>query len=155
MFYKKVFKVEPYPFNLCVVITDDISEFKMLEIHPDDIEDMKEPEDLFTTTFYEGKANIVVSDKTVRGACCYIVFNPNNKYGNLTYGIIVHELVHAKNSLFKCIGYKPKLKNDEAEAYIMTFLTDTVINFIHECQEREADLFKEKGFIIAKQQYKL
>ena len=54
--------------------------------------------------------------------CVHIVI-PHNKQW-----VVVHELEHAKNSIFKLIGHKSDVDNDEIDAY--------VIEWLWECAEK-------------------
>jgi hypothetical protein len=39
---------------------------------------------------------------------------------------IIHELEHAKNLIWKYIGYKPQASNDEPDAYLLGYLFEQV-----------------------------
>lgn len=66
-----------------------------------------------------------------------IVLNPNHPTGVMDYSVIVHEIVHIKNQLFKYIGYKNSVRNDEHESYFIEYLFNTVRAFYDEVYEKE------------------
>ena len=49
-----------------------------------------------------------------------IVDNGNN------YSLVVHELEHVKNLIWKSKGYKPQADNDEPDAYLIGWLFEQV-----------------------------
>ena len=46
------------------------------------------------------------------------------------YAIMVHELEHVKNLIWKAKGYKPQEDNDEVDAYLLEYLYDKVDKII-------------------------
>lgn len=140
MHYVKYFKTQIYPINICYVISDEPEKVVAMEIDPNDIEDIENSTDLYATTFYDGrtynkkKSHHRDQEIEIPVSCMYIVFNPVNEICDLTYGTLVHELVHIKNKIFKEIGMKSKYDNDEQEAYLMGYLMDVLMEFFQEVQ---------------------
>ena len=62
----------------------------------------------------------------------YLVLNPNHDYDNLTAGTIAHEVVHIKNNIYNHMGEEVSTVYDEPEAYLSGWLTDTIVQFLHE-----------------------
>jgi len=56
--------------------------------------------------------------------CIYIVFNI--EAGELTHGLIAHEVRHATNGVLNYIGQKLDAENDEVEAYLAQWVTKQV-----------------------------
>lgn len=46
------------------------------------------------------------------------------------YSLVVHELEHVKNLIWKAKGYKPQENNDEVDAYLLEYLYDKVDKII-------------------------
>lgn len=143
MHYTKYFKTDIYPVNICFVISDEPEKVTAMDIDPTDIDDIENAVDLYATTFYDGrtfnKRKLHHSDqeKEVPVSCMYVVFNPVNEVCDLTYGTLVHELVHVKNKIFKDIGMKSKYDNDEQEAYLMGYLMDVLMKFFQDTLQEE------------------
>lgn len=49
---------------------------------------------------------------------------------NLTPQTIAHEITHLKNGIFNKAGYKPETGNDEAECYLVDYLTERVYGIV-------------------------
>ena len=49
-----------------------------------------------------------------------------HKLNDITTGIIAHEADHAANQIFKAIGAKVDVTNDEPHAYLVGFITDCI-----------------------------
>jgi len=142
MFYVKYQKLAIYPFQLCFIISDDrdkINEEFTKQGCPE--EQWKEGEYIFATTVYGNVKDIVNEGHEFN--CTYLVINPYLTGNRLTYGTIAHEMVHVKNKLYRTIGVKADLKNDENEAYLMGHLVDLFIDFYEECAEKEAPISME------------
>lgn len=68
------------------------------------------------------------------------------KSGSKVYGIflgpkcsvrgISHEANHIKNYIFKEIGYRPDLDNDEAESYLMGYITGEISDFYNKHKKK-------------------
>lgn len=43
--------------------------------------------------------------------------------------VLFHEIIHVKNDVFKIVGIELDLDNDEAEAYLVSFLSEKAISF--------------------------
>ena len=56
----------------------------------------------------------------------YIIINPFKKYDRLTKGTIAHECYHCINFICFDKGIELQLNNDEAQAYLMGWLTDKI-----------------------------
>ena len=46
-------------------------------------------------------------------------------------------MVHVKSNIFKKIGQKPDIKNDEFEAYLTGYLVERLTHFYQECKKLE------------------
>lgn len=115
MFYKKIHRLPIYDSHLFQVIVGDDTNKINKAIN-------QNQEDYFASCWRN-------SYGPKRLKCITIILNPTDKINSITPGIIAHECIHAKNMLFQSIGYKPKVKNDEAEAYLMEYLMNYTMNF--------------------------
>lgn len=48
----------------------------------------------------------------------------------ISHRVAVHELEHAKNIIWKYIGYETQTKNDEVDAYLLDYLYDKIDKII-------------------------
>lgn len=62
----------------------------------------------------------------------HIVLNPEHPKAEITYGVIAHECTHAALTLFKSRGIHPDVENQEPLAYMIEWLVDQVVKFMHE-----------------------
>ena len=138
MYYKKVFKVPLYPFWYAIVVTDEVKKLKKLPIEERDTSDMNTEDSIYATTFRDAHEERPDGRKY---HCPHIVLNFRNGYSRMTRGVVAHELVHLRSILFKELGIKVNLKNDEPEAYVMGDITDTVLNYLEEVIEKENALY--------------
>lgn len=51
---------------------------------------------------------------------------------DITFGLVVHELQHATNCILNHIGITPSYENDEAQAYLIGYISNKVFDFIKE-----------------------
>ena len=68
-----------------------------------------------------------------------MILNPGDYPNQITPGVIAHESTHVKNIIFKDIGQFPDLDNDEAEAYLMEWIVETVTNFYYNEDNKKAN----------------
>lgn len=61
----------------------------------------------------------------------FIILNFNNKNRKITDGVITHEAFHISNYLLLDRGVKADFINDEAQAYLMEWITDQIYKFIN------------------------
>lgn len=59
--------------------------------------------------------------------CIYLIFNRHNKYSKITYGIIVHEAVHAVEFIFNYIN---EGKTEESFAYLTEYVVKEICEFL-------------------------
>lgn len=59
----------------------------------------------------------------------FIVINFHNGFDKVTHGTIAHECVHATNMVLDDVGIHADLVNDEAQAYLLTWMVDQVHKF--------------------------
>ena len=102
MVTEKIIKVPIFDFKLRVVVFDDTKE--AIEWCPE--------------YFKQGYSALTLEHTD---SCKATIIIPSKYYGST-----VHELVHAKNLLFKAKGIKPDVDNDEVEAYLMSWLYEQV-----------------------------
>jgi hypothetical protein len=128
MFYRQREKVEVYnSVWIDIVISDDIKrlnkEFKGSE------------KDWYATVF---KHNFYLNKgDTLKKRSIVVVLNPNNAFGIIDEGIIVHEAIHMKNKIFELHGVKNDVKNDEHEAYFVEYLFNKINEFYKNVMEIE------------------
>lgn len=102
---KKRIRVSLYNCHITVSINDTITEgFKELNCSTD-----SNPEDFnaVTINFYNGSIAVLLTRKS-------------------TIGTITHECSHVVNRIFDHIGYSLDMKNDEAHAYLLEWITQKV-----------------------------
>lgn len=130
MFYRQRKQIPIYDsFHLDIIISDDI-------------------EKLNSITGYEAKSYFAQASrlnfkaKSDKGTTCYkksvtIILNPNDEFSPITNKVLVHESVHAKNMIFKQVGYKQKADNDEAEAYFTEWIFGEIESFYNKVMLKE------------------
>jgi len=91
----------------------------------------------FTDTWRESKG-----DEWKRSVV--VVLNPHHPRGFMDEYVILHEVVHIKNLIFKRLGIKPDVNNDEHEAYFVEYLYQKVKEFYVEVMEKEKSLIPKK-----------
>jgi len=60
----------------------------------------------------------------------YIILNFKSQFGKVNHGTIAHEAVHTAHFIMKSRGIIEGFDNDEAEAYLVEWITDQVYKFI-------------------------
>lgn len=109
MYKKKTVNVPIYKFGLNIILTDEINKVSHL------IDD----ESVY--------AHAVLTSRT-----CHVILNTKE---NITFGIIAHEALHIANFIFEVIGVIPNFRDDEAQAYLLEWVVDKIIEFIYkECE---------------------
>lgn len=80
------------------------------------------------------KLGVVFRDPKSGGGTCYYDVDGHCPItiflGKPTAGIIAHECVHAAHAVFDTIGIKPDLVNDEAMAYLVGYLVESITSNI-------------------------
>ena len=120
-FYKKAFKVPLYPTMFCVVISKSdkkINKFFQSQGR-EKYSNLKE----YSAFVDEG----VINDNK---RCIYIVFRVFDE--DFTHGLISHEVRHVTNKILDLIGHNVDLLNDEPEAYLSQWVTDSVYTCMKE-----------------------
>lgn len=75
--------------------------------------------------------------RNLGGVASYVVlFNFENKYRNITHGVVSHECLHAMNFLLEDRGFEPSRYNDEADAYLLEWMVDKVYEFFYELESK-------------------
>ena len=105
MITKNKFKVPIYEYTVEVELFDDIKEVR--EKYPESFESST----LGCTLEYPS-------------AKCTVIVPVNN------ISVIIHELEHVKNLIWKHIGYNSQNDNDEPDAYILGYLMEKIEKFI-------------------------
>ena len=126
MYRQKIIKCPLYTTRVCFVVTDEVKELHKRHPH---IEELELEDPLFGHTIRTG---IVIPNEEEMARCVFIVLNPNYKFGEFkfTAGCIAHECLHATNTILSHVGIKADYDNDEAQAYLMGYLTDQITEFI-------------------------
>ena len=60
----------------------------------------------------------------------YFILNESCLQKECPYIIIAHEAYHILNYVFRIIGHKPSLKEDELEAYLMEHIYSVLFDFL-------------------------
>ena len=106
MYKSKKIKIDTYPIDIRIVITNDLDKFKK-------------------------KTGLTA---TSNNACWYDSEKSRitlQFHKETTFGIIAHECFHATNFIFKKIGAYSDVDNDENQAYLLEYLCDNVISFMN------------------------
>ena len=109
---------------------------------------------------YRGKLVIIITDSTKQVKKCipyfddnylyahsywtkykksqgyYIILNFKNTYRKIHHGTIAHEAVHTSHFIMKDRGLIEGFDNDEAEAYLVEWITDQVYKFIKKTKHK-------------------
>lgn len=102
MVTKRKFNIPIYDYKVEVVIFDDIKE--VVDKYPE----MNNFAGI--TRLYDRKCTLVL---------------PSNDLNT-----VVHECEHAKNAIWEFIGYIPSAKEDEVDAYLLTYIFSKVMEVI-------------------------
>jgi len=85
------------------------------------------------------RVNEEVDGKSTRA---YLVaFHLKNSYSNLTHGVISHEALHAVNMILDFAGVEPCDKSEEAYAYLMTWVVDSIYSVVKSDKFIESNIF--------------
>jgi hypothetical protein len=133
MFYRQRQRVEVYnDIWLDIVISDDVKrinkEFKGKE------------KEWYAMVFRHNFKEKPLDELKKRSVV--VVLNPNHTHGVIDEGVILHEVVHLKNKIFKTHGVINSRDNDEHEAYFTEYLYRTVKKFYDEVMETEKEVGK-------------
>lgn len=105
------FKIEMYEQNIDVVLCDDCANFSDTLIKKFDL---KETDWNFSGMIYTD------SDK-------HHLVMLNSKFGHeCLLSTIVHESFHLSSIVMGSVGIKPDLNNDEAQAYLLTYIFENI-----------------------------
>ena len=102
----KTFKVPLYLGRLIVAFTDDLN----IAIKKWNLD--TQSDELWACTFQDGKSVYCVFDNTM-----------------ISPGIIAHEALHATNRILSGLGYIPDPNNDEAQAYLHSWIVSKIYEF--------------------------
>lgn len=61
----------------------------------------------------------------------FIILNPEHAKGRITHGTVAHESFHASNMLLENRGVIPSFENDEAQAYLLGWITERVYQVLN------------------------
>jgi len=118
--YKELIETFPlYRGKLCVINTN--SNGLLLRKHDLELKD----KELYASTI-DGCIKINNSNYY----CTYIILNTNNSFTPITHGVIAHEAFHASNFLLSRRGVIIDRDNDEAQAYLIDWITDQIHRLI-------------------------
>ena len=106
MITKKTINVPIYDYRIYVTIFDDEEEFR------ENYSKYVDASCTACTLEYSGQCR------------CELVIPSND------YSLVVHELEHVKNLIWKSKGYKPQADNDEPDAYLIGWLFEQVDKII-------------------------
>lgn len=87
---------------------------------------LDDDDDIFARTVYGSQDKGDYQIRTI-----YLFLNPTHPTSNLTAGTITHEVIHIKNMIYRFIGDDPSIFNDEPEAYLTGWLTDTIVSYLN------------------------
>ena len=118
-FFKKVVEIPMYGGNFIIIFSNDpVKIAKVVNALPSQLIN------IYAQTFhgfmYGGKESFAV------------IFNFWDTYA-ITIGTITHEVTHAGNRLLLSREFEPDWINDEAEAYLKSWMADEVQDFIQQC----------------------
>lgn len=111
---KLIKKIPLYPKRLVVVITDDFNESG------------KELKLSFTDRDLDCKA-LAFNGYYKDHRCVYIFMRPENIN---SWGIWAHECLHCTNYIMEHVGIPADNDNDEAHAYLLTWMMDEIQKFV-------------------------
>lgn len=111
----KAINVPLYRGELVIIITNSVKHLKKY------IPDWTDKE-IYASTYYA-----LYKDKT-QGY--YIILNFKSPYRKIQHGTIAHESVHAAHFIMKHRGLTVDIDNDEAEAYLVEWITDQVYKVV-------------------------
>ena len=109
-YHKEVYKIPLYGNRLIVVITNNIKKIKLFQPS-------------FNTAYIYGHSLIGDSGEFI------LVLNPKS-YEKISAGTISHEAMHITNFIAEWAGIQPSFENDEAVAYLNTWVFDKAYNLI-------------------------
>lgn len=66
------------------------------------------------------------ADYSSNGHYLFLLNKVNIKSKHFEYGVIAHESFHITNFIFKRLGLKSDVNNDEAQAYLLTWIVEQI-----------------------------
>lgn len=93
----------------------------------DEIEDGEDIPDEMEQDFINNKAFAAIHTSNGFSQLFFVA----NSIDEISAGTIAHEAYHLMNYLFRIIGYRHDLENDELAAYTLNYLVDTLTAFVH------------------------
>lgn len=125
MYKEKLIEVPMYKSRVMFIATDDIDQ--LFEKRGLDLREDERPGIgvIYAHTF-DYKIEI---GKFKDHTCIFIIGNPNYKYRKFSISALVHEVVHVKNFMYRHLGIKSDLINDEPEAYLVDTLFKEAYEF--------------------------
>ena len=119
-FFKRVVKIPIYFGNFIIIFSDDpIKVSKVVDCDP------REILNIYAHTYHNFMYN------NLESFC--VVFNFWDSMP-ITMGAIIHEVTHAGNRLLLSRELEPDWMNDEAEAYLKSWMADEVQKFMLACK---------------------
>lgn len=119
-FFKKVVKIPIYFGNFIIIFSDDpIKTARVVGCNPRDLTN------LYAHTYHNFMYN------NLESFC--VIFNFWDSTP-ITMGTVVHEITHVGNKLLLSRELEPDWINDEAEAYLKSWMGDRVADFMMECK---------------------
>lgn len=111
MKYKKV-NIPIYGHMLYIAITEDVEK------------DLPDIQKKFSDTIKGPIANGIAARL---GKHCLVVINTKDFTDTSILGTIAHEAFHITNFIFESLGIKPDVNNDEAQAYLLSWIVEQVV----------------------------
>lgn len=116
----KALNIPLYRGKFIIIITDSTKKVKKyIPSFPDDF--------IYASSYY---ANY----KKQQGF--YIILNFKSPYRKIKHGIIAHEAVHTAHFIMKDRGIIDSFDNDEANAYLVEWVTDQIYKFIKKTKNK-------------------
>lgn len=114
-FYKKEFIVPIYKVNATYILSND---YEKVNKYTFDTKDH-----VYASTY------CFIKDNKFR---VVIVLNFDSEKGVISNGVIAHEALHFADMIFDRVGVDPDDVNDEAKAYLIEYIVDTMYKFINQ-----------------------